>query len=302
MAATVVIPSGAVTKLRTGLRTQAAADMTAADLANFKLSVGGQTLTADQFSFSNISLDQHGQLVATLTITGTTLVPGSIMTLVTPSGTVAMKGFVPAAGASTQIDVASTARALIVEKLQADGKVADPATFPAQAVQIVIDRLTAELTAAGSASVLTATHLVRAVREVTTAIIGGKGTDQQTLNWIRGLPFASGGGGGGGPIDTSVADVLTQVTLSRGAQVVSDLTFAEIIDPFASTVRTTRGTQAASDASFVEMAQVDALVTVTRGTQAASDVSFAEIVDPFAASVRTTRGAQAANDVTFVAN
>lgn len=306
LAATVVIPSGAINKLHTGLRTQATASVTAADLANFKLSVGGQTLTADQFSFSDISIDQHGQLVATLTISGATLEPGSIMTLATPSGTVAMKGFVPAAGASTRIDITSTAQALIAEQMQADGKTADPATFPAAPVQLVIDRLLSELTGTGSGNVLTAMKLVTTVQEVTGAISGGKGTDSTTLTRIRHMfdTFGGGGGGGGG---ASYVQAPAKISLIRGPQIAADVTFAEDLNSAQQLLQLravrTPGAQAATDVSFEEAARLGLTLNAVRGTQTANDVTFAEDLTSAQQLLQLrairTPGVQAATDVSF---
>jgi hypothetical protein len=205
LTARMVVPAGAIAKLRTGLRTQATDDVTTADLDKLTLTVDGKTFGRDQFTFTDVSTDTQGNLIATLKVDDP-LVPYTVLTLNTPSGHFALKTIIPASGTGVQIDLSSTARALIAERMQEQGRTYDEAAIPAESIAVIADRLLNMLTSTSTTDILHAEYLIKAVRLVTDAVLNGKGTDTATLNQIRSdtnSPPAGGGGGGGGGGSTS---------------------------------------------------------------------------------------------------
>lgn len=197
-----VVPAPAIHRLRSGLRTQATNDVTVADLARLGLIVSGTTLGADQYRFTGVSYDANGQLVANLTV-DVPLNPGTILTLRTASGNFALKLVIPAnATGGAQIDVNSSARALIAERLAAKGQTVEPDSIPAASITLIADRLANLLTSTGSTDVLTADILVKTITRVVDVVITGNGDDADVIALIRkdtnrSDPDSSGGGGGG---------------------------------------------------------------------------------------------------------
>jgi hypothetical protein len=203
LTAQVVIPAGSVVKLQSSLRTLAADDITTADLGKLTLDVSGTPLTRDQFTFSNVGYDAQGQYVATLNVTNASMMPGSVLTMRTPSGNFALKTIVSASGSGTRVDLNSTARALLAEQLSKSGKAIDPDSIPAASVDLVADRLATLLTSGANQDVLAASKLVTAVESVATAVSNGLGSDATTLSQIQTStntdnPGSTGGNGGGG--------------------------------------------------------------------------------------------------------
>lgn len=220
LTAKLVVPAGAISKLRTDLRTRATTALTTADLGKLTLTIDGKTFGPDQFTFTDVSTDVRGNLIAILKVDDA-LVPYTVLTLRTPAGNFALKMIIPGAGNDAQIDVSSTARALIAERMKDLGKTYDEAALSAEAVAVVADRLLSILISSSTTDVLHAANLVRAVQLVTDAVLNGKGTDSATLSQIRTDANSppSGGGGGGGGSDGSTADESTTVTVAPGYHV-----------------------------------------------------------------------------------
>jgi hypothetical protein len=296
--AEVTVPAGAVVKLRSTLRTVATDDVTDHDLSKLVLNVGGTKLTQEQFSFSDLHYDPAGQLVANLNITNTTLMPGSVLSMATPSGNFVLKVIIPSSSSGiTQIDVTSTARTLIAEKLFALGTPTDPTTIPAAAIALIEERLSSLLTSSLSSVVLEATRLMTAVDLLSSAVSSGKADDPATLTQILQAVGKVTSGGGGGIPDLPSAKAAAQLGLIPGTQAATD---AEFVTGAKATTdfNMTHGAQAAIDAEFITGAKAAANLSMTRGSQAGADAEFATGAKA-TANFNMTRGTQAGTDAEF---
>lgn len=200
----VVIPAASVSKLRSSMRAQSVADETAQALGALHVYVDGQRLNADQFSFTEAGYDSMGRLTTTLKVSGFEMAPGAIITLSTVTGSFALKSVVSASGSGMTVDVGSTAKALIVEQMQKDGKTVDPDAIPAASIDLVAAKLTNLLTGSANVNVLSASNLVSAISQVANAVADGKGANTDTLNQI-----SQNTGGGGGSSSSSYAPKLS---------------------------------------------------------------------------------------------
>jgi hypothetical protein len=284
--------------LRSTLRTVATDDVTDHDLSKLVLNVGGTKLTQEQFSFSDLHYDPAGQLVANLNITNTTLMPGSVLSMATPSGNFVLKVIIPSSSSGiTQIDVTSTARTLIAEKLFALGTPTDPTTIPAAAIALIEERLSSLLTSSLSSVVLEATRLMTAVDLLSSAVSSGKADDPATLTQILQAVGKVTSGGGGGIPDLPSAKAAAQLGLIPGTQAATD---AEFVTGAKATTdfNMTHGAQAAIDAEFITGAKAAANLSMTRGSQAGADAEFATGAKA-TANFNMTRGTQAGTDAEF---
>lgn len=150
IAAQVVFPAGTWLKLRSGFGVKGLVnpeDISLDDLASLKIEVNGQLLTRDQFAFGNLTWGPNGELVATLNLNNLPPSDKATIGISNATGSVALQAIATSqTSANIQIDVNSTARALIVQTMEKKGITVRPEEVSERAVALVANQLTGVMT------------------------------------------------------------------------------------------------------------------------------------------------------------
>jgi YVTN family beta-propeller protein len=188
---TAVFPVGTLTALRQGLRTLAAidpVDLSVTDLQKLVITLNGQTVPTDRLHFEPPTTNDHGQVVVIITISGHTPSPSDRMEISLPSGKLTLI----ATSGSVVIDLASTALALLTDKLAETGKTG--LTVPPTAADRLAARLASAYLASSPQDPLLSRELRYAVTTLANAITQGlSAAELANLNLYE---PATGGGGG----------------------------------------------------------------------------------------------------------